>query len=64
MASKKFLIEGNLCGDRVRIGRAIHKPALTQEDLARGINLLGMEMTPLIISGLRRTSATSATGSW
>ena len=54
MASKKFLIEGNLCGDRVRIGRAIHQPALTQDDLAREINLLGMEMTPLIISRIEK----------
>ena len=50
MASKKFLIEGNICGDRVRLGRALHKPRLTQEDLAREINLLGMEITPIIIS--------------
>ena len=54
MASKKFLIEGNLCGDQVRLGRALHKPPLTQEDLAREINLLGMEMTPLIISRIEK----------
>ena len=54
MASKKFLIEGNLCGDRVRLGRAMHKPPMTQEDLAREINLLGMEITPLIISRIEK----------
>ena len=54
MASRKFLIEGNLCGDRVRIGRAVHTPPFTQEDLAREINLLGMEMTPLIISRIEK----------
>lgn len=47
---KNFLIEGNICGDKVRLGRAMHKPPMTQEDLAREINLMGMEMTPLIIS--------------
>ena len=54
MASKKFLIEGNLCGDRVRIGRALHRPPFTQDDLAREINLMGMEMTPLIISRIEK----------
>lgn len=54
MASKKFLIEGNLIGDRVRLGRAMQKPPMKQEDLAREINLLGMEMTPLIISRIEK----------
>lgn len=54
MAVKRFLIEGNICGDRVRIGRALHKPPLTQDDLARMINLMGMEMTPLIISRIEK----------
>jgi|GEM_PF-352287 len=54
MPSKRFLIEGNICGDRVRIGRAIHKPPLTQEELSRKINFLGMEMTPLIISRIEK----------
>ena len=50
MGSKRFLIAGNLCGERVRLGRAMQKPPMRQEDLAREINLMGMEMTPLIIS--------------
>ena len=50
MASKKFLIDGNICGERVRLGRAMQKPPMRQEDLAREINLRGMEITPLIIS--------------
>ena len=54
MAVKRFLVEGNICGDRVRIGRALHKPPLTQDDLARKINLMGMEMTPLIISRIEK----------
>ena len=51
---KNFQLKGNICGDRVRVGRAIHKPPLTQEDLAREINLLGMEITPLIISRIEK----------
>lgn len=51
---KNFLIQGNICGDRVRIARALHKPPLTQEDLAREINLMGMEMTKLIISRIEK----------
>ena len=54
MGSKRFLIEGNICGDRVRIGRALHKPPLTQEDLAREINLMGMDMTKLIVSRIEK----------
>lgn len=52
--SKRFLLEGNICGERVRIGRALHKPPLTQEDLAREINLMGMEMTKLIVSRIEK----------
>ena len=54
MAIRRFLIDGNICGDRVRLGRAMHKPPLRQEDLAREINLMGMEMTPLIISRIEK----------
>jgi len=54
MAKTMFLIKGNICGDRVRLGRAMHKPPLRQEDLAREINLLGMEITPLIISRIEK----------
>ena len=54
MAIKRFLIEGNLCGERVRLGRAMQKPPMRQEDLAREINLMGMEITPLIISRIEK----------
>jgi len=54
MAIKRFLIEGNICGARIRMARAMHKPPLRQEDLAREINLLGMEITPLIISRIEK----------
>jgi len=51
---KNFLIEGNICGDRVRIARALHKPPLTQSDLARKMNLMGMDMTTLIVSRIEK----------
>ena len=54
MATKRFLIEGNICGDRVRLGRAMQRPPMRQEDLAREINLMGMEITPLIISRIEK----------
>ena len=54
MAIKRFLIEGNICGDRVRLGRAMQKPPMTQDDLAREINLQGMDMTKLIISRIEK----------
>ena len=56
MAPKRFLLEGNLCGERVRLGRAMQKPPMTQEDLAREINLRGMEITPLIISRIEKNT--------
>lgn len=51
---KNFLIEGNICGAKVRLGRALHKPPLNQEELARKMNLMGMEITPLIISRIEK----------
>ncbi len=54
MAIRRFLIEGNICGDRIRLARAMQKPPMTQEDLAREINLRGMEITPLIISRIEK----------
>ena len=51
---KNFQIKGNICGDRVRLGRAMQKPPMRQEDLAREINLMGMEITPLIISRIEK----------
>ena len=51
---KNFLIEGNICGDRVRLARAMHKPPLRQEDLAREMNLMGMDMTKLIVSRIEK----------
>jgi len=51
---KNFLIEGNICGAKVRLGRALHKPPLNQKELARKMNLMGMEITPLIISRIEK----------
>ena len=55
MAKSMFLIPGNLCADRVRLGRALQKPPMTQEDLAQKIQLMGGEnMTKLIISRIEK----------
>lgn len=55
MTRSRFIIKGNICYERVRIGRALHKPPLTQEELAREIQLLGVEdMTKLIISRIEK----------
>lgn len=56
MAKNMFLLKGNLCGDRVRIARALQNPPMKQEDLAREINLMGMEITPLIISRIENNT--------
>ncbi len=54
MARKLFLISGNICGERIRLGRALQKPPMTQENLAEKINLMGVEITPLIISRIEK----------
>lgn len=55
MARKLFLISGNICGSRTRLGRALQKPPITQDELAQRINLMGYEdMTPLIISRIEK----------
>ena len=51
MSRSMFTIKGNICSDKVRLGRALQKPPITQEELAQRIQFMGMEdMTPLIIS--------------
>lgn len=50
MGKSMFLMEGNLCGERVRLGRAMHKPPLTQEELALS-RALHVSMDWLVGSG-------------
>ena len=50
MAKTQFLIQGNICGERIRIARSIQTPPMKQEDLACKLQLMGMDMTPIIIS--------------
>ncbi len=54
MPKKTFLVSGNICGDRVRLGRALQKPPITQDELARNLNLMGYDITPLIISRIEK----------
>ena len=54
MARNLFIIQGNICGSRVRIARALHKPPLTQEELAVKLQLNGVEMTKVIISRIEK----------
>ena len=45
MARNTFAIEGNVCGERVRLARAMQKPPITQEDLAIRIQFIGLDMS-------------------
>lgn len=57
MTKSMFVIKGNICADRVRLGRALQQPPITQEELAMKIQLLGFEdMTKLIISRIEKIS--------
>ncbi len=49
-----MVIKGNICSERVRLGRALQKPPITQEELANRIQLLGMEMTKVMISRIEK----------
>ena len=59
MAKSLFMIKGNICADRVRLGRALQKPPITQEELARRMQFMGMEITPLIISRIEKDNQNS-----
>lgn len=48
------MIKGNLCGDRVHLGRVMQKLAMRQEDLARRINRMGTEIASLIITTIEK----------
>ena len=55
MGKSMFTIKGNLCSERVRLGRALQKPPITQEELAKKLQFMGMEdITPLIISRIEK----------
>lgn len=54
MAKSMFLIKGNICAERVRLARALQKPPITQGDLACRLQLMGMEMTDIIISRIEK----------
>ena len=55
MGRSMFAIKGNICSARVRLGRALQKPPITQEELARKLQFMGMEdMTTLIISRIEK----------
>ena len=55
MGRSMFTIKGNIFSDKVRLGRALQKPPITQEELAQRIQFMGMEdMTPLIISRIEK----------
>lgn len=55
MGKSMFTIKGNICSERVRLGRALQKPPITQEELAKKLQFMGMEdMTTLIISRIEQ----------
>lgn len=55
MGKSMFTIKGNICSDRVRLGRALQKPPITQDELAQRMQFMGMEdMTPLSISRIEK----------
>lgn len=43
MSSTIYAITGNICAERIKAGRALHTPPLTQKGLADQARLLGLE---------------------
>ena len=55
MGKSMFTIKGNICSERIRLGRALQKPPITQDELAKKLQFMGMEdMTTLIISRIEK----------
>lgn len=54
MNKNMFTIQGNICSERVRLGRALQKPPISQEQLAMRMQLLGLEMTRAMISRIEK----------
>lgn len=55
MSKTMYIAPGNICSERVRLGRALHKPPLSQEELANEIVKLGYaNMTKTIISRIEQ----------
>lgn len=55
MSKTMYIAPGNICSERVRLGRALHKPPLSQEELANKIVNLGYaNMTKTIISRIEQ----------
>lgn len=55
MSRSMFIIKGNICGERIRLGRAMQTPPITQDQLAQKIQLMGVDdMTKLIISRIEK----------
>ena len=55
MGKSMFAVKGNICSERVRLGRALQQPPITQDELAKKIQFMGMEdMTTLIISRIEK----------
>ena len=55
MGKSMFAVKGNICSERVRLGRALQQPPITQDELAKKIHFMGMEdMTTLIISRIEK----------
>ena len=55
MGKSMFAVKGNICSVRVRLGRALQQPPITQDELAKKIQFMGMEdMTTLIISRIEK----------
>lgn len=50
-----FIIKGNICSERVKLGRALQKPPITQDELAKKIQFLGYTaMTKMMISRIEQ----------
>lgn len=54
MPKRMFLIKGNICGERIKIARVLHQPSLSQEQLAHKIQLMGLDMTTMMISRIEK----------
>lgn len=54
MARNTFTIEGNICGEPVRLARAMQKSPITQGDFAIRIQFIGLDMSTGMIQRIEK----------
>lgn len=50
----KTTIPCNICSSRIKLGRELQNPPISQYELSQKINLMGYNITPFMISAIEK----------